>query len=406
MLSCFNRSQKYLITYFSQIIKLIYKMKFTLAFLSAAFAFASAREVNEIKADSSFGQKIMSKARRVEEEVDYTWVQNMSIKFVGCHHISQWNPDADGEDDVRIETKRLALFRLCPASSCSTNALKGCSSGYGDYIVDMDEFLAAYIENKEEVEEYNCEYAAENSCNCDDGDDKDDGFDADACEQNCYSNLGMDYCIEKKYYDAYGEQYEKFDASEYTECAQYEGANNNRRRLDGGDDAAEVEYFVGAYCGNDGATINLGMFTDDACTEFVDDNTSGRSTFYSMAGEDLPYGKSSMVSTECISCQDVEPDQYYPEANEFCQASYAAAGKCESSISTDIFTGTINENACGFMAAVKQTSANGVINSGNTGGNSVASAFISIFGIAFVLLGSYVYYLKTKLDRGRINLSD
>ena len=50
----------------------------------------------------------------------------------------------------------------------------------------------------------------------------------------------------------------------------------------------EVEYFIGAYCGNDGASINLGMFTDDACTEFVDDSTSGRSTFYSMAGEDLP----------------------------------------------------------------------------------------------------------------------
>lgn len=381
-------------------------MKFTLGFLSTALAFASARQVNEIKADSNFGKKLISKARKLEQEVDYTWVQNMNIKFVGCHHISQWNPEAEGEDDVRIETKRLALFRLCPASSCSSNALKGCSSGYGDYVVDMDEFLASYLENKEEVEDYNCEYAAENKCNCEDGDDRDDGFDAEVCEKNCFANLGMDYCIEKKYYDADGNEYEKFDANEYTECAQYNPPDNGNRRLDQADDAAEVEYFIGAYCGNDGATINLGMFSDDACTEFVDDNTSGRSTFYSLAGEDLPYGKTSIVSNECISCEETEPDQYYPETNDFCTAAYASAGKCESSISSNIFSGTINENACGFIKAVKQTAANGVINSGSTGGNSVASAFIAIFGISFVLLGSYVWYLKTKLDRGRINLSD
>lgn len=382
-------------------------MKFTLGFLSAALAVVSAREVSEIKADSKFGKSLLSRARRVEgnQELDMSWLINMNVKFVGCHHISQWNPDADGEDDVRIETKRLALFRLCPASSCSSSNYKGCGSGYGDYVVDMDEFLASYLENKQQVQEYNCEYAQENKCNCEDGDDKDDGFDAEVCEQNCFSNLGMDYCIEKKYYDAYGDEYEKFDGLEYTECAQY-NPPDNRRRLDQGDDAAEAEYFIGAYCGNDGATINLGMFTDDACTEFVDDNTEGRSTFYSLSGEELPYGKSSIVDSDCITCDDIEPDQYYPEANDFCQGAYGASGKCESSLSSDVFSGTKNENACGFIAAVKTTAANGVINSGNTGGNSVASAFISIFGIAFVALGSYVYYLKTKLDRGRINLSD
>jgi hypothetical protein len=35
----------------------------------------------------------------------------------------------DGEEDVRIATKRLVKFRLCPTDMCDNN--KGCNSGYG-----------------------------------------------------------------------------------------------------------------------------------------------------------------------------------------------------------------------------------------------------------------------------------
>ena len=62
-----------------------------------------------IQANSALGQKLMANARRLENggEVDFTWVADYSIKFQGCHHISQWNDEADGEEDVRIATKGL-----------------------------------------------------------------------------------------------------------------------------------------------------------------------------------------------------------------------------------------------------------------------------------------------------------
>lgn len=329
-------------------------MKFTLALVSTALASAAAaREISQVKAQSKMGMDILSKARRVEEgngEQDQTWIADMSIKFMGCHHISQWNSEAEGEEDVRIESKRLAKFRLCPTSSCSS----GCKKGYGDYIVDMDDFLASYLQNKEEVE------------------GNDDG------------------------------NQDAFNVNNYLACSQYGG---NRRKLE---EDGDTEYYIGSYCSSQGGSVVLGMFTDDACTNFADSN-GGRTTYYTMEGTALPYSEQSIVDTGCWSCeqeQENDGNGYYQaaEPKEICTDVYSVAGKCETNLYNN--GGTKNENACSYMSGIKTTSASGVINSGNRGGNKVASAFISIFGISFVMLGSYVYYLKTKLDRGTINLSD
>jgi len=381
-------------------------MKLSLALVSVSIASASAvREISQVKAQSKMGMDLLSKARRVEEdgdaEVDQTWIAGMSLKFEGCHHISQWNADAEDAEDVRIESMRLAKFRLCPSDSCS----QGCKKGYGDYIVDMNTFLASYLQNKEEVEEENCEYYLENKCNCEDGDDKGDDFDAEQCEQTCFANAGMDECYEIEADDDANQQNE-FELNNYLECAQYEV--NNGRRLDGAYyEAEEVEYFIGSYCASQGGSVVLGLFTDDACTNFADSN-GGRTTFYGLEGTALPYSEQSIVNTDCWSCEQTveqEDDQYYvaAETKEICSDVYDVAGKCETNLYTD---NEKNVNACSYMSGIRTTSKNGIMNAQNSSGNKVASAFISIFGISFVMLGSYVYYLKTKLDRGTINLTD
>ena len=149
------------------------------------------------------------------------------------------------------------------------------------------------------------------------------------------------------------------------------------------------------------------MFTDDACTNFADYN-GGRTTFYSLEGESLPYSDTSIIDDECYTCQDMgEANQYgYQEVDvkEACTNVYNIAGKCETGLSG--YNSYPNENACQYISGIEITSANGIINSGAGSSNKVADAFIGIFACSFVLLGSYVYYLKTKLDRGKINLSD
>merc|ERR1712201_19089 len=166
-------------------------------------------------------------------------------------------------------------------------------------------------------------------------------------------------------------------------CNNYEPPNNNNRRLD----QNEVEYFLGPYCAESG----------------------GRSTYLSMTGQSLPYSKMSLIGSDCFSCvepQDVnqqnnQDQQDEDEIKEFCLEMYQAAGKCENKLNIDDVD--LNNNACTYMKGIKITRSNGVIISGAANKNKVASAFIGIFAVSFVLLGAYVYYLKTKLDRAKIN---
>jgi hypothetical protein len=37
---------------------------------------------------------------------------------------------------------------------------------------------------------------------------------------------------------------------------------------------------------------------------------------------------------------------------------------------------------------------------------TTASVFIGLFATSFVLLGGYAYYLKTKLDRAKVNIDE
>jgi len=371
-------------------------MKFALAILSSAIAGAAATLT--VDPSTKAASNLLSKARRLDggDAADDSFLTSYSVKFQGCHHISQWNDEAgDDADEVRIETKRLVRFRLCDSSVCSASLGVGCKSGYGDYLVDMNEFMTYFLENKQEVEQQACESYEESNCAYCETDD--DAVDAEECKYECFSSAGMSYCIDDE---------DAFDPQDYLECAQYEAPaadDGYYRKLEDGNDG----YFIGPFCADQGGEILLGLFTDDTCTEFADEY-GGKATYESLSGESLPYSSKSLVDTDCYSCQEAkenDDDQYYeaPEAKEFCATLYEESGKCETYFDAVAYP---NENACNYMEGIKMTTTNGIILTGAGGKNKVASAFIGIFAVSFILLGSYVYYLKTKLDRVRINLSD
>jgi len=374
-------------------------MKFVLA-LTSLFVSTMAANIKAgdgIKADSKSGLNLLSKARRVNdaEEVDVTWVAGYDIKFQGCHHVAQWNEEVEDEDDVRVETLRLVRFRLCPTGFCSSESGAGCSSGYGDYIVDMNTYVASYLEMKEEYQEAQCEaYLEAGYCTCEDNGD--DAYDEEACQNTCFAAAGMSYCAVDE---------DALDVNDYLECGAYEPAEAEyygRRKLA----EEEVQYFLGPYCADQGGEIKLGLFNDDTCTTFADSfGYGGRTTFNTISnGATLPYSESSLIDATCWSClaeDDNDDNAAAAEPSEFCGGIYEIAGKCEAELSE-----AYNDNACNYLEGIQMTRTNGIIISGSGSKNKVAGAFIGIFAVSFILLGSYVYYLKTKLDRGRINLSD
>ena len=162
----------------------------------------------------------------------------------------------------------------------------------------------------------------------------------------------------------------------------------------------------------------MGMFTDDACSVAVDDETFGASTFRSMTGIAMPYSERSLVGAECLSCTQVNWDgedennnnnngeEQQIELTEACQMTYQMAGKCEPALEATGHVYEANENACNYIAGIKVIRKDGIITQVGSKANKTASIFIGIFVVAFVLLAAYVYYLKTKLDRASINLSE
>ena len=91
------------------------------------------------------------------------------------------------------------------------------------------------------------------------------------------------------------------------------------------------------------------------------------------------------------------------EVKEAWEAVYAAAGKCETRLSNQY---NPNENACNYIEGIKIVRKDGIVVQGSSAKSKTAAVFIGIFSVSFILLGAYVYYLKTKLDRAKINLSE
>jgi hypothetical protein len=85
-----------------------------------------------------------------------------SLKYTGCSTVETYNDqDSDESGGSMLVSKRFATFRLCPTNSCSSNRYEGCNSNYGDYVVSLDQFLAAMVAlNEDRVVGY-CQYCQE-----------------------------------------------------------------------------------------------------------------------------------------------------------------------------------------------------------------------------------------------------
>ena len=123
-------------------------------------ATATAASAADISAASPIGRSLLSQARRLDgedEDAASAWLAGYSLKFQGCHHHASLNLDADEDEDVKVQTSKLAHFRLCPSSSCEAWLGSGCAKGYGDYVVDLATFIQAHVEGARRTREFACQ---------------------------------------------------------------------------------------------------------------------------------------------------------------------------------------------------------------------------------------------------------
>lgn len=323
---------------------------------------------------SSHSELSSSFARQLNNDnnADYSFLKSYSVKFQGCHHVQQWNENGDDEDEVRIKTKRLARFRLCPTDQCSSDKSTGCTAKFGDYVVDLNTFVSSYLQILEQEQETLCANVADDcNANCN-GDDN--------CLQACYSNYGMSVC-----WDAANGNNNNNNVYGYGTCTKLDMQNNN------GDGS---EYYLGPFCADQGGEIHLGLFTDETCSTFAQ---YGSELFYQSMGYELPYSDTSLVSTRCLTCVNSNDGS----ASQQCGYVYSLSGKCETRMEIDY----PNESSCSYIEGIKIVRADGVIRTSSTRKSKAAAVAIGLFMTLAVLLAAYVYYLRTKLARAQINLA-
>lgn len=399
-----------------------------LLFATGASANVFAPKVTKNTAKANYVGSLMRGAktlRKLEENADVD-LSGYSVKFEKCQFVKQYNGgegnnnnnNKNGAIDTILATKRFVIFRLCPSNSCSS-----CNYNYGEYIVDMDAYLEATLQYKQQAQEnycQACEECVQNNANDNADENADDNADENANENaNMCANVDTSTCYDECQNIDNMEANGYVDASEYTGCVKL-GENENNGRV----------YYAGAMCASSGSRIKIGVFYDEYCSVY-DESAEIENYMVDNDGVSMKLSyhllKQTFAEGECVaSCLKEDENgnnnnnnnNQAAEVNEVCTNLYEDAGKCESSHG---FVGIVNyddydnqvaqeELVCEFIATVKAGSYDSTGDIVITGGRSMLSGGTSTtggqkFALTFFILGSvglagYAAMLHQQLTKG------
>lgn len=346
--------------------------------------------------------------RNLEQvEID---ISGYEIKFEKCQFVKAYDDElAEDEDSSTVlATKRFVVFRLCPSGSCSS-----CAYNYGEYVIDMDQYLEAAVEYFAQDRENMCGLCDE-VCYADDDATKNAG----AAYINC--NSCMNYCAN---YEAMDENGVYVESSAFVQCQQVYAS----------DDGTAI--YAGAMCSNSGAAIKIGAFSDEYCSQ-ANNNVNVENYLENGLKFDDEILEKVVDSSSCVSCvmndwaipeqNDQADDQAEIEVNEMCGNLYEASAKCESKYGFNNYWKGYDDYAnqyvqedlvCDFISSLSggnydeygeivlsgKSSKSSSGGGGTTGGQKFA---LTVFILSTVGLGIYAGSLHSQLTKGgKANLS-
>jgi len=301
--------------------------------------------------------------------------QGYAMKFATCQNVQRFDTDAMQRGDYSpMFTDSIVVLRLCPKRSCSTSAQYGCSSGYGEYAIDLSDYVRIMMYYKDHKQKNFCAFCKActaygyyytanndndyytanddtddkyyNQANDDGGDDNANiqGFDTDTCyhySQRC-ANVAATCQSDD---DAAGE-IDYISYIDYLGCQEIEG-------LDGS------TLYMSPQCDSDTEKIAMGVFYDEYCSQSAGDSVNAES-FTGVAFEDV---MASTEDLECISCAPSNYPPFYKANNYVCNNIYKHSGKCDAYLSSDISNSqnyysnnaesTESDTQCAFTEAIR-----------------------------------------------------
>ena len=250
---------------------------------------------------------------------DVMGLADLSIKYAGCSSTTSFTSEVEDEDSYssHFVPDTLVQYRLCPADSCQDNSWAGCRSEYGQYMMNLEDFLDTQSDLMDMEFEMLCGY----------------------CE-TCYSFDDSAYCEEGSCcthshdcgdYDDYcsGEADDQEEPPSYDElfnCMEVDLSEYNRRDLRNrkleqdyqsqyDDQSQSASAYVGVHC--NGVHIELGLFSDSTCTSLIgseEDIDIANITGYEYSTAEL---EEFYVPEGCLTCggedYNVSNSSYLPE---------------------------------------------------------------------------------------------
>lgn len=318
------------------------------------------------------------------------------FKFAKCQFVKAYDDElAETEGAATVlNVKRYVVFRLCPLGTCNS-----CNQGYGEYVIDMDTYLTYTIPYYYD--------ARENSC--------------DMCEALCEANDDVTRNAASKYVDCntceeYCEFVENMDQEEYVESAEY------AQCVQVYEDDYDGAVYAGAMCANDGATLKIAAFSDDACSQHKK-NVDVQNYLEGVTLNRDILGQASDPSscTSCITPTYGADDDSAGGTNELCSYLYDGAAKCESQYGMDNYWKNyayfsnqyVQEDlVCDFIDSLGSGTYDQygeIVLSGTSVDSKVATGGQQFCMVLFVLgtigIGVYATQLKAQLKSPKTDLS-
>jgi hypothetical protein len=401
-------------------------MKLFLAYTALVAAVASANPFAPMKSQNSAQAAYVSSLMRGatptansqlrllqdnngQYQVDLT---TYSVKFAKCQFVKAYSDDlAEDEDsDTVLGTKRFVIFKLCPNNSCSS-----CNYDYGEYIIDLEEYLEATVKYQTNKQQAMCEACQD--CATDDAAAADGGRFLQDVNVNC------DTCYEECLKIQNMNQNGYIDATNFLECQMiYDPEDDSKSAL-----------FAGPMCASNGAKIKIGVFKDEYCN-VIDSSKDVDEYLMDADGYQMKLShallKTVYAEDSCVSCVQGENNNNNNNnhnnnnnqvlGNEMCQTLYQSAAKCETYhgfdsgySSADGYSNQASQEdaVCGFIDSIKVGSYSDegeiVVNGGKstTTGGGAKTTGGQKFALTFFILGTvglavYAAMLHSKLTKG------
>jgi len=301
-----------------------------------------------------------SQFRRLDQNGNQVDISNYSLKFQKCQFVKAYDDELAENEDARtvLATKHFVVFRLCPSNSCGS-----CNYGYGEYLVDMEEYLEATIEYAKDKQEEKCDQCEEE---CDgyyenqgNGNEQNEGENNEEGGGRRLSSSKCNECIDTCEKIENMEENGYIDATDFVECQEIQDEGDNGKSL-----------YAGAMCASNGSKIKIGVFSDDEC-RILNSELDVENYLADGDGNQMKLShallKTTYDSDSCLSClvenDENDDNEKEAEVEEVCENLYMSAAKCEKKHGFDDglqknYYGYENQNenedtVCDFISSLK-----------------------------------------------------